>query len=215
MSVLPPKLCPLPRPKPEYTFGYDGFDAFTELRLSDGCYCILDALDEDLDQGPPQKSHSRPSFDVRFPVATIETYFLESVGIAHLHNMRNAAIMLKSRVAHLRKAGLAIPYEQAFIFSKTNAWQRKFTTNLLGIDLSFNDDNRTRLNCHWIERNEVSGKDIYWTGTLARMDCNLVATKEDFNKTRRACKNLIEHAISSNHVSLTAEIAALAEVLEP
>jgi len=46
------------------------------------------------------------------------------------------------------------------------------------------------------------------------MDCNLVATKEEFDKTRQACKNLIEHAITSNHVTLTAELTALAGILK-
>ena len=46
------------------------------------------------------------------------------------------------------------------------------------------------------------------------MDCNLKATKEEFDKTRRACKNLIEHAIMSNHATLTVELTALAAILK-
>jgi hypothetical protein len=60
----------------------------------------------------------------------------------------------------------------------------------------------------------VSGEDEYWTRSLARMDCNLESSKEDFDKTRRACKSLIEHAITSNHVTLSAELTALAAILK-
>ena len=83
-----------------------------------------------------------------------------------------------------------------------------------GIDLSFTDDKLARLNCHWIERQEESQEDIYWTRTLAKMTCNRDSTREEFDKTRRACKNLIEHAITSNHVTLTEALMALAEVLK-
>jgi len=54
-------------------------------------------------------------------MATIETFFLKEVGIAHVQNMRNAAVMLNIRVELLRKAGLAIPYGKAFIFSMFHA----------------------------------------------------------------------------------------------
>jgi hypothetical protein len=79
---------------------------------------IKNALNEELGEGNPRKPFS-PSFsNIRYPVATIEIFFLKDSGIAHLQNMRNAVVMLRNRVALKRKVDLPTPYGEAFIFSK-------------------------------------------------------------------------------------------------
>jgi len=79
---------------------------------------IAGALNEDLCEGLLQNPFPQANSNVRYPVATIEVFFLKDSGIARLQNMRNAAVMLRNRVALKRRVDLPTPYGEAFIFSK-------------------------------------------------------------------------------------------------
>jgi len=64
-------------------------------------------------------------------VATIEIFYLKDSGIARLQNMRNAAVMLRNRVALKRKVDLPTPYGEAFIFSKVPKQPIEFKVNFM------------------------------------------------------------------------------------
>jgi len=78
---------------------------------------MASALNEDLCEGLLQPPFPQANSNIRYPVATIEIFFLKDSGIARLQNMRNAVVMLRNRVALKRKVDLPIPYGEAFIFS--------------------------------------------------------------------------------------------------
>jgi len=97
-----------------------------------------------------------------------------------------------------KKAGLPVPYGDAFIF---------------GIDLSWRLGRPTHFCCAWVELNEKTQKENYWIGTLLTIP-NISDSLENFERMRHAMKNLIEYASDLNYPRIFADLTSLGRYLQ-
>lgn len=135
-------------------------------------------LEDDVSFGGRGLSFSAPSNHNEWLYLTIENYWEKDASVARLQNMNSMSIMLHNRVMLCKKAGLQVPYGEAFVF---------------GIELSFKPGRETCLNCGWVERDEFTQGEVYWVRTMCELPSKSL---EDFERMRRSIKTLIECVIS-------------------
>lgn len=184
----------LPQPKPDHAYAYD-HEAFRKITSK---FAVQSVLENDPAFGGKDPSLISPLEHNCWPFLTIEEYWETDSNIARLRNMHNMSMMLHNRVLLRKKAGLPVPYGEAFIF---------------GIDLSWRPGRQTHFCCAWVELDEEDQKETHWISTLLKIR-DISGSPEDFERMRHATKNLIEYAADLNYPNIIADLTTLGRYLQ-